>query len=71
MAGKRASMTTQPQQRVRKNNESMWQTMRAAMKRARVVRVMVTTMRVACNKEGDGNGGKSDGDKGVMQQRGW
>jgi hypothetical protein len=71
VAGKRASMTTQPQQRVRKNNESMWQTMRAAMKRARVVRVMVTTMRVACNKEGDGNGGKSDGDKGVMQQRGW
>jgi hypothetical protein len=45
--------------------------MRAATKRARVVRVMVTQMRVVCNKEGDGNGGKSDGDKGVVQQRGW
>jgi hypothetical protein len=41
--------------------------MRAATKRARVVRVMVTTMRVECNKEGDGNGGKSNGDKGVLQ----
>jgi hypothetical protein len=44
--------------------------MRAATKRARVVRVMVTTMRVAHNKEGDGKGGNSNGDDGVMQQRG-
>jgi hypothetical protein len=38
---------------------------------ARVVRGMVTTMRVACDKEGDGNGSKSNGDEGAMQQRGW
>jgi hypothetical protein len=35
------------------NDKSVMQMMRAAMKRARVVRVMVTTMRVACNKEGE------------------
>ncbi len=44
--------------------------MRAATKRLRVVRVMVTTMRVACNKEGDGDGAKSNGNKGVVQQEG-
>ena len=57
--------------------------MMAAMKRARVERAMVTTMRmagkeegkgnkeedgvatrVACNEEGDGNGCKSNGNKG-------
>ncbi len=44
--------------------------MRAVTKRARVVRVMVTTMRVAWDKEGDCDGSKSDGDKGVVQGRG-
>jgi hypothetical protein len=29
-----------------------------------VARAMVTAMRVAGNKEGDGNGGKSNGNKG-------
>ncbi len=52
MAGKKALMTTQPQRRARTNDESVRQMMRALTKRARVVRVMVTTMRVACNKEG-------------------
>ncbi len=47
----------------------MQRMMRAAKKRVRVVRVVVTTMRVACNKEGDGNDGKSDGNEGVVQQR--
>jgi hypothetical protein len=27
-------------------------------------------MRVVCNKEGDGDGGNSNGNKGVVQQRG-
>ncbi len=35
------------------------------MKRARATtRRMVVATRVACNEEGDGNGSKSDGDKG-------
>jgi hypothetical protein len=34
------------------------------MKRARAARAMALAMRVACNEEGDGNGGKSDGDEG-------
>jgi hypothetical protein len=41
--------------------------MRAATKRARVVRVMVTTMKVLCDKEGDGNGVNSNGNEGVVQ----
>jgi hypothetical protein len=44
--------------------------MRAATKRARVVRVMVTTLRVAHAKEGDGAGNKSDGNEGVVQRKG-
>jgi hypothetical protein len=48
----------------------MQQMMRAVTKRVRVVRVMVTTMRVAFDEEGDGDGGKSDGNKGVVQRRG-
>ncbi len=67
MAGKRALTTTQPRRRATTNDISVRQMMRAATKRPRVVRVMVTTMRVACNKKGDGNGGKSNGDKGVVQ----
>jgi hypothetical protein len=63
-------MTTQPRWRVTTNNVSVRRMMRAATKEARVVRVMMTTMRVACNKEGDGDGSNSDGNKGVMQQRG-
>ncbi len=46
---------------------SMRRMMRAATKMARKVRAMVTTMRVVCDKEGDGDGSKSNGDKGVMQ----
>jgi hypothetical protein len=67
VAGERASTTTQPGHWVTTNKESMWRMMRAAMKRARVVRVMVTTMRVARDEEGDGNSGKSNGNEGVMQ----
>ncbi len=53
MAGKRVSTTTQPQRRAMANDKSVRQMMRAAMRRARVVRVMVTTMRVVCKKEGE------------------
>ena len=31
---------------------------------ARAARAMASAMRVACNKEGDGDGGKIDGDEG-------
>ncbi len=45
--------------------------MMAAMKRARVKRAMVTALRVAVDKESEGNN-KKDGvsDKGGVQQRG-
>jgi hypothetical protein len=33
------------------------------MKRARAARAMASATRVVCNKEGDGNGYKSNGDK--------
>jgi hypothetical protein len=36
-------------------------------KRARVAQAMALATRVACNKEGNGNGGKSDGDEGSRQ----
>jgi hypothetical protein len=43
----------------------------AAMKRARVERAMVSEMRVAVNKEGEGNDKKDGiGDEGGMRQRG-
>ncbi len=67
MAGNRALTTTGPQWRAMINNKSVRRMMRAATKRARVVRVMMTTMRVARDKEGDGNGGKSNGSKGFVQ----
>ncbi len=34
---------------------------------ARAARAMVSATRVVCNKEGNGDGGKSDGDKGGGQ----
>jgi hypothetical protein len=34
------------------------------MKRARVAWAMASATRVVCDEEGDGNGSKSDGDKG-------
>jgi hypothetical protein len=34
------------------------------MKRARASRAMVSATRVACDEEGDGDGGKSNGNKG-------
>jgi hypothetical protein len=34
------------------------------MKRVRVARAIALAMRVACNEEGNGNGGKNNGDKG-------
>ncbi len=33
-------------------------------KRARAARAMASATRVACDEEGDGNGGKSDGNEG-------
>jgi hypothetical protein len=53
------------------NDESVRQMMRAVMKRARVIRMIVDTMRVSRGEEGDGNSSKSNGNKGVLQQRGW
>jgi hypothetical protein len=47
------------------NNESMWQMMRAAIKKARAARAMAMVMRVVGNKEGKGNG-----NRGGRQQRG-
>jgi hypothetical protein len=52
------------------NNESMQQLMRAATKRARVARAMVTVMRVVGNKEHRSGKGNSIGDKDGVQQRG-
>jgi hypothetical protein len=46
------------------NDERVRRMMRAAMKRVRVVRVMVTTKRVAHNKEDDRNSHKSNGNDG-------
>ncbi len=37
------------------------------MKMARAARAMASATRVACNKKGDGDGGKSDGDEGGGQ----
>ena len=34
------------------------------MKRARAAQTIASAMRVACDKEGDGNGGKSNGNEG-------
>ena len=36
-------------------------------KRARAAQAIAPATRVVCNKEGDGNGGKSDGNKGGRQ----
>jgi hypothetical protein len=36
-------------------------------KMARAAQAMALARRVACDKEGDGNGGKSDGNKGGRQ----
>jgi hypothetical protein len=46
---------TQPQQWAMTNNESVWQMMMAASKRARVERAMVMAMRVAGKEDGKGN----------------
>ena len=57
--------TTRPRRWATTNNESMRRMMMAATKRARVDRAMVTEMRVAGNKEGEGDDEKDDvGDKG-------
>jgi hypothetical protein len=47
--------TTRPRWWATTNNESMWQMMMAATKRAKVERAMVTAMRVVVDEEGDGN----------------
>jgi hypothetical protein len=46
---------TRPQWWATMNNKSMQRMMMAVTKRVRVARMMVTTMRVAGNKEGQGN----------------
>jgi hypothetical protein len=70
VASKRASTTTQPRWRVTTNNKSVRQMMRAAMKRARATRAMVTAMRVVGNKEGRVSKGHGISNEGGMQQRG-
>ncbi len=53
------------------NDESVRRMTMAALKRARVDRVMVMEMRVVGNEEGEGNDEKDDiGDKGGVRQRG-
>ncbi len=53
------------------NIESVRQMMMAAMKRARVERVMVMAMRVAGKEEGEGNVEKDGvGNEGSMRRRG-
>ncbi len=42
----------------------------AATKRARMVRAMVTAMRVPVDKEGEGGTGHGVGDKGGVRRRG-
>jgi hypothetical protein len=49
------------------NGKSVRQMMKAATKRARAARAMASAMRVACNKEGKGGGGKSNGNEGGEQ----
>jgi hypothetical protein len=53
-----------------KNDESVWWMMTAATKRVRVARGMVTAMRAAGNKEGEGSMGHCVGNKGGICQRG-
>ncbi len=61
-------MTTRPQRWATTNDESMWQMMMAATKRARVERAMVMAMRVVGDEEGKGNDKKDGvGNKGGMQ----
>ncbi len=47
--------TTRPRRWAMTNNESVRRMMMAATKRARVERAMVLAMRVAVNKEGEGD----------------
>jgi hypothetical protein len=64
-------VTTRPRWWATTNNKSMRQMMMAATKRARVERAMVSTMRVAVDKEGKSNNKKDGvGNKGGVQQRG-
>jgi hypothetical protein len=61
-------VTTRPQRWATTNDESMWQMMMAATKRARVERAMVMAMRVVGDEEGKGNDKKDGvGNKGGMQ----
>ncbi len=51
------------------NSKSVWQIMRAAMKRARVARAMTMVMRMAGDKEAEGDSNKCGGQqKGRMRQ---
>ncbi len=60
--------TTQPRWWATTNDESVRRMMMAATKRARVERVMVTSMRVVGDKEGKGNDEKDGvGNEGGVQ----
>jgi hypothetical protein len=63
--------TTRPRRWATTNDESVRQMMMAATKRVRVERAMVTAMRVAVDKEGEGDD-KKDGvdNEGGMRRRG-
>jgi hypothetical protein len=62
--------TTQPQQWVMTNDESVQQIVMAVTKRARMARAMVMAMRVPVNKEGKGGMGHGVSNEGGMRQRG-
>ncbi len=62
--------TTQPRRWATTYDESMRQMVMAVTKRARMVRAMVTAMRVLVNKDGKGGTGHGIGDEGGVRQRG-
>jgi hypothetical protein len=61
--------TTRPRRWTTTNNEGVQRMVMAVTKRARMVRAMVTAMRVPVNKEGKGGTGHGV-DKGGMRRRG-
>jgi hypothetical protein len=70
VAGERALATIQPRWRAMPNNKSVQWMMRAATKKARAARAMVTVIRVGGNKEGKCSKGPGISNRGGVQQRG-
>jgi hypothetical protein len=60
--------TTQPRRWATTYNESVRRMVMAVMKRARMARAMVTTMRVPVNEDGEGGTGHGVGNDGGRQR---